>query len=194
MFHISKVFLIAKNKKNSFLSYCYLFFLYQNIALHNKYYNAHSLVNIKNPFKVVVNYYPSLNKHIKKMTISDSTTVNNNPTITVENDNNNPNITVSSDNNNPTIVVDNSNYNSTTTINNNNIIKDNNNKVMFTNQGSKQKNKAKSRGQDNPDYNIVIDASGRCIRSVKPYIQEFVTFCKGRWIGREIVEILTSNK
>jgi tRNA pseudouridine synthase 9 len=28
-------------------------------------------------------------------------------------------------------------------------------------------------------------------RYVKPYIQEFVTFAKGRWLGRELIEVLT---
>ena len=194
MFHISKVFLLTKNKQNSFLSYCYLFFLYHNIAFHNNnnYIIAHSLINTKNPLKVFIHYYPSLNKHINRMTISDSTSVNNN--------NNNPTVNVDDDNNNnpiiPIIAVNNNNP--TTTANNSDIIinksnNNNNNKVLFTNQVSKQKNKAKSRGQENPDYKIIIDNSGRSIRAVKPYIQEFVTFCKGRWIGREIVEVLTSD-
>jgi 23S rRNA-/tRNA-specific pseudouridylate synthase len=29
------------------------------------------------------------------------------------------------------------------------------------------------------------------IRSVVPYVHEFTTYAKGRWIGREIIEVLT---
>ena len=37
------------------------------------------------------------------------------------------------------------------------------------------------------EYNI--ESGDRYIRHVKPYFQDFRTFAKGRWIGREILEI-----
>lgn len=41
------------------------------------------------------------------------------------------------------------------------------------------------------EYNVITDSDGKCIRHVRPYVQVFKTFAKGRWIGREIIEVLT---
>lgn len=39
---------------------------------------------------------------------------------------------------------------------------------------------------------FVVSKDGpNIIRQVKPYIQEFKTFAKGRWLGRDIIEVLT---
>ena len=52
---------------------------------------------------------------------------------------------------------------------------------------SKQRSKEQ---QQLVEYNTVL-VDGRHIRHVQPYIQAFNTFAKGRWIGREIIEVLT---
>jgi hypothetical protein len=48
-----------------------------------------------------------------------------------------------------------------------------------------------------PNYEIIEDDrfsyNGGIARYVKPYIQEFVTFAKGRWLGREVMEILSTE-
>lgn len=36
---------------------------------------------------------------------------------------------------------------------------------------------------------VIANDSGRYVRHVKPYFQEFRTFAKGRWIGREVIEV-----
>ena len=40
-------------------------------------------------------------------------------------------------------------------------------------------------------YKLEVLPDGRSIRHVISYIQEFNTFAKGRWIGRELLEVLT---
>jgi hypothetical protein len=44
-------------------------------------------------------------------------------------------------------------------------------------------------------YRVFADQklSDRSIREVKPYIQEFNTFAKGRWLGRELIEVLSTE-
>lgn len=45
-----------------------------------------------------------------------------------------------------------------------------------------------------PVYEISIDLiSGVVVRKVLPYIHEFQTFAKGRWLNREIFEILSKE-
>jgi hypothetical protein len=48
-----------------------------------------------------------------------------------------------------------------------------------------------------PEYEVTIreDATGNReeIRRVKPMIQSFETFAKGRWIGREMIDVLTKE-
>jgi tRNA pseudouridine synthase 9 len=39
-----------------------------------------------------------------------------------------------------------------------------------------------------PEYSIVNG-----VRYVKPYVHEFKTFAKGRWLGRELIEVLTTE-
>ena len=46
----------------------------------------------------------------------------------------------------------------------------------------------KSRFSPEPEYNIVNG-----VRYVKPYVHEFKTFAKGRWLGRELIEVLTTE-
>jgi hypothetical protein len=41
-------------------------------------------------------------------------------------------------------------------------------------------------------YQLEKLSNGLSVRHVVPYIQEFRTFAKGRWIGREIIEVLSS--
>jgi hypothetical protein len=54
-------------------------------------------------------------------------------------------------------------------------------------QPSKKANAANKPIHDLCEYNIV--AGERYVRYVKPYFQDFRTFAKGRWIGREILEV-----
>ena len=37
----------------------------------------------------------------------------------------------------------------------------------------------------------ISEYCGLSIRNVKPYVHTFHTFCKGRWLGRELIEILS---
>lgn len=49
----------------------------------------------------------------------------------------------------------------------------------------------------NPQYEIIEDSkfshNGGVARYVKPYVQEFVTYAKGRWYGREIIEVTSTE-
>ena len=45
--------------------------------------------------------------------------------------------------------------------------------------------------ENSVQYKLEVLPDGRSIRHVIPYIQEFNTFAKGRWIGRELLEVLT---
>lgn len=50
------------------------------------------------------------------------------------------------------------------------------------------RNKSNALQHDQCEY-IISSDSGRYVRHVKPYFQEFRTFSKGRWIGREVLEV-----
>ena len=39
----------------------------------------------------------------------------------------------------------------------------------------------------------IEEHDGKFIRKVIPYIQEFETYAKGRWLGRSLVEVLTKE-
>lgn len=39
------------------------------------------------------------------------------------------------------------------------------------------------------ECSYIIEDNDRYVRSVKPYFQEFRTHAKGRWIGREVLEV-----
>lgn len=48
---------------------------------------------------------------------------------------------------------------------------------------------------ESPQYNVSRSedptSATYFLRHVKPYVQTFETFAKGRWLGREILEVLT---
>ena len=57
-------------------------------------------------------------------------------------------------------------------------------------QKNKKDNKLSNDSFVKAEY-IITNDGANIIRSVKPYIQEFKTFAKGRWLGREVIEVLT---
>jgi len=63
--------------------------------------------------------------------------------------------------------------------------------------GSAKRIKKPSAGKQYPYakyiYNIEKYEDSRSVRSIMPYIHEYCTFAKGRWLGREILEVLTRN-
>ena len=65
---------------------------------------------------------------------------------------------------------------------------------------SHRQSSKKSKKHHEPQIEYIIDTTDKLgslsvgkghVRSVVPYIQEFITFAKGRWIGRELLEIFT---
>ena len=53
---------------------------------------------------------------------------------------------------------------------------------------SKKIKQTASENHENCEYEI-ISSGDRYTRYVKPYFQDFRTFAKGRWLGREILEV-----
>ena len=62
-------------------------------------------------------------------------------------------------------------------------------------KNSRQQNMKRKRADIAPpaQYHLETLANGRSVRYVVPYVQEYRTFAKGRWIGREILEVLSST-
>jgi hypothetical protein len=56
-------------------------------------------------------------------------------------------------------------------------------------KGSKPKTAESKPCQELCEYHLSTDSSGKVVRYVKPYFQDFKTHAKGRWIGREILEV-----
>lgn len=48
-----------------------------------------------------------------------------------------------------------------------------------------------------PNYEVIEDAkflnNGGVARFVKPYVQSYITYAKGRWLGREVMEVLSTE-
>jgi 23S rRNA-/tRNA-specific pseudouridylate synthase len=60
-----------------------------------------------------------------------------------------------------------------------------------------KQNKQKREKEESVKIEYVVRASDSCsslpattVRTVKPYVQDFRTFTKGRWLGRELLEVV----
>ena len=70
--------------------------------------------------------------------------------------------------------------------------------ILTQDHKSNRKQNMKRKRPDKADvamaaqYQLEKLSNGLSVRHVVPYIQEFRTFAKGRWIGRDIIEVLSS--
>lgn len=64
--------------------------------------------------------------------------------------------------------------------------------IIARSMGRKQQQNKKSPGgaKQNIEYDISVH-QGMRIRSVKPYVHTFQTFAKGRWLGRQLLEVVS---
>ena len=62
---------------------------------------------------------------------------------------------------------------------------------MSKKQENRQKNKSKRRQRGDPYDEAQYMTTPDGVRMVVPYTHNFTTYAKGRWIGREIIEVLT---
>lgn len=67
--------------------------------------------------------------------------------------------------------------------------------AMRASNGVKKKAHLRNVHELQPEYQVVEDEhlGGRAVRFVKPYVQEFKTFAKGRWLGRQVMEVMSTE-